>query len=77
MSAEAVKAIPKDKVMETMAAQAQVSVHEATTMLWNLHQPATVWYIIAGVGVVSLLGMIAYHYYAERQAARAVSIHVA
>jgi hypothetical protein len=31
-------------------------------MLWRMHHPETIWYWIAGVGVVSLVAMVAYTY---------------
>lgn len=62
MTAEAVKAIPKEKVMETLAAKMNVTIPQATEALWNLHHPEQIWYWIAGVGVVSLVAMVAYTY---------------
>ena len=62
MTTEAVKAIPKEKVMDTLAAKMNVSLPEATTTLWNMHHPEQIWFWIAGVGVVSLVAMIAYTY---------------
>jgi len=60
MSPEAIQAIPKEKVMETMAAKANLTLPQATDMLWNLHQPQQIWYWIAGVGLVSLAAMVLY-----------------
>ena len=66
MTAEAVKEIPKEKVMETLAAKMNVSMADATTALWNLHHPEQIWYWIAGVGVVSLVAMLGYTYVVGR-----------
>lgn len=60
MTAEAVKAIPKEKVMETLASKMNLTMPQATEALWNLHSPQQIWFYIAGVGVVSLIAMIAY-----------------
>ncbi|MEB3196883.1 MAG: MFS transporter [Candidatus Sericytochromatia bacterium] len=62
MTPEAVAAIPKEKVMETLAAKAQLTIPQATQMLWNLHHPQVIWYWIAGVGGVSLVAMVIYTY---------------
>lgn len=60
MTAEAVAAIPKEKVMETLAMQLDMTIPQATQMLWSMHHPERLWYLIAAVGAVSLVGMIAY-----------------
>lgn len=67
MTAEAVKAIPKDKVMETLAAKMNTTIPEATTVLWNMHSPQNIWLIFAAVGLVSLVGMMIYNYVITRQ----------
>jgi dipeptide/tripeptide permease len=61
MSDEAIKAVPKEKVMETLAAHTHTSVAQATKMLWDTYNPSAVWYWIAGVGSVSLIAMIIYN----------------
>lgn len=61
MTKDAVAAIPKDKVMQTLADHLHLTVPQATQQLWNQNHPAAVWYWIAGVGLVSLVGMIAYN----------------
>ncbi|MEB3284579.1 MAG: MFS transporter [Candidatus Sericytochromatia bacterium] len=60
MSTEAIQAIPKQKVMETMADKAHLSVGQAEQLLWNMHQPQQIWYWIALVGVISLVAMVIY-----------------
>jgi hypothetical protein len=61
MTAEAVKGIPKEKVMETLAGQLHMTVPQATKMLWDTYHPSAVWYYIAGVGAVSLVALVAYN----------------
>jgi dipeptide/tripeptide permease len=61
MTAEAVKAIPKEKVMETLAANVHQTVPQATEMLWNMHHPERIWIIFAAIGFVSLVGMAIYN----------------
>ncbi|MEB3223082.1 MAG: MFS transporter [Candidatus Sericytochromatia bacterium] len=63
MTAEAVKAIPKQDVMTTLATKANMTVPQATEMLWRLNHPETIWYWIAGVGVVSLVAMVGYTWF--------------
>ena len=58
---EAVAAIPKEKVMGTLAEHMHVTVQQATLNLWNLYNPSAVWVWIAGVGVVSLVLMLVYN----------------
>lgn len=70
VSAEAVAAIPKEKVMESLAEKLGVSVPEATRVLWNLHSPQNVWWIFAGVGLASLVGLVVYDQVMRRLAAR-------
>jgi MFS family permease len=67
MTAEAVKAIPKEKVMETLAAKMNTTIPEATTVLWNMHSPQNIWLIFAAVGMVSLVGMMIYNYVITKQ----------
>jgi dipeptide/tripeptide permease len=70
MTAEAVKAIPKEKVMETLAAKMNTTIPEATTALWNMHSPQNIWLIFAAVGLVSLIGMMIYNYVITKQDAK-------
>ncbi len=76
MTAEGVKAIPKEKVMETIAAKMQVSIPEATDRLWTLYNPSAIWYWIAGVGVVSLVLMVIYAVVMERLDAGRPDMHL-
>jgi dipeptide/tripeptide permease len=61
MTEAAVKAVPKEKVMATLAEHTHTSVAEATKMLWATYNPSAVWYWIAGVGAVSLVAMVIYN----------------
>lgn len=61
MTAEAVKAIPKEKVMQTLADQLHMTIPQATEMLWNTHHPERIWAIFAAVAFVSLVGMAIYN----------------
>lgn len=70
LSPEAVAALPKEKVMETLADKLHVSVPEATQVLWNLHHPQNVWYVFAGVGLASLAGLVIYDLVLRSLAAR-------
>lgn len=70
MSEEAVKAIPKEQVMPTLAEKLHMGLPQAQQFLWETYHPATVWYWIAAVGFVSLVGMLVYNEVIRRLDAR-------
>jgi hypothetical protein len=66
MSQAQIDAIPKDKIMETLAAQTHQTVPQATQLLWNLHHPAQIWLWFSMIGMASVIGMFIYHLVIER-----------
>lgn len=60
MSPDVIKAIPKQQVMETLAAQLHTTERGATQMLFALHHPDRIWYAFAAIGCASMIGMIFY-----------------
>lgn len=49
--------LPDDQVMDTLASALGCNVRTATTILWDLYHPYTIWYYLGAVGCVSLIGM--------------------
>ena len=60
MSADAVAAIPPDKITETMVAQMGngATTTDATRVLWEAHHPWIIWVILGSIGLASLIGML-------------------
>lgn len=67
MSPEAINAIPKQNVMDTLAAHLHTTPHGATRMLFALHHPDRIWYVFAAIGCASMIGMIFYDAILHRQ----------
>ncbi|HEY9900308.1 MAG TPA: MFS transporter [Pantanalinema sp.] len=61
MTPEAIAAIPKDKVMETLSAQLGQTPRQVTEMLFALHHPEQIWYVFGAIGLASMVGLIAYN----------------
>ncbi|MBD3167024.1 MFS transporter [bacterium] len=66
LSEAAVEAIPKEKVMETMASLlnngAGGTVEEATRLLWHLNDPWRVWAILTAIGTAATIGMVIFYF---------------
>jgi len=66
MSAADAAAVPRERVMETMASMmnggAGATVDEATRVLWHLHDPWIVWAILTGIGTISTVLMVIYYF---------------
>ena len=74
MDSTSVSAIPKSEVMTTLAGKMHMSVAEAQNFLFTTYQPYKVWWVIAGMGVLSLICMLIYdrvirHLDAKKEAA--------
>ena len=65
MGAEQARALPVEKVMETMAGVINGgkggTVEEATHLLWQMHHPWLVWVILGAVGLAATGAMIVYY----------------
>jgi MFS family permease len=75
MTADQVKALPSEKVMETMAAALNNgrggTVEEATNLLWQAHHPWIVWVILASVGLAATFAMMIYYVRTKNRTAQA------
>lgn len=60
MSREAIDALPREKVMDTLAAQLGTTPRGATELLFQLHHPEHLWYIFGAIGIASMLGLVVY-----------------
>lgn len=73
MAADQVKALPAERVMETMAASlnngAGGTVEDATRLLWNAHHPWLVWVILGAVGLTATGAMMLYYARTRKRAA--------
>lgn len=71
LSPGAIQAIPKEKIMDSLAAQLHQSPREVTGMLFALHHPDHLWYIFGAIGLMSMLLMIGYDRVLARRPHRA------
>lgn len=72
-SRAAVEALGKDDVLPALARAIHGTPEQATRLLWQTYHPQTMWWWFAGLGGVSILGMVAYHYvirHLDREARR-------
>ncbi|HEY9857819.1 MAG TPA: MFS transporter [Stenomitos sp.] len=60
MSPDAIAAIPKEKVMETLATRLSTTPRGVTELLFQMHHPEHLWYIFGAIGIASMLGLIVY-----------------
>jgi MFS family permease len=60
MSAADVEAIPTGEAFDKLVALLGQAPPEVTRMLWDLHHPYVLWWIMGGVGVVTTLALIWY-----------------
>ena len=62
-SAETVRALPRDKIMPTLADALGQTEAGAREVLWNRYHPQTFFYIVISVGLLSTLAMVGYHFW--------------
>jgi proton-dependent oligopeptide transporter, POT family len=55
---EASLGVKRAVAYETMKAYASLDGHQATQLLWDTYHPYYVWYVLAGVGVLSAIALI-------------------
>ena len=60
MSRSAADALPREKVLETLASALHQSPSEVTTMLFQLNHPERIWWWFAAIGATSLVGLVIY-----------------
>ena len=60
--------LPKEKVVATLQELlGHTSPWETTTLLFNTYHPYKVWWVLAAIGLTSMVGMLIYnHYYGQR-----------
>lgn len=68
MTPQAIAAIPKEKVMNTLAARLHQTPREVTHMLFTLNHPQLVWYQLAAIGIASMIGMVVFNFLVSRPA---------
>ena len=61
-SRAAVEALGKDDVLPALARAIHGTPEQATSLLWHTYHPQTMWWWFAGLGGVSIFGMVVYHY---------------
>lgn len=66
MDASVAAAIPRMDVVKVMAAEAKLTIKDATRTLWETYQPTKFWTFFVAVGVLSGLGSFAYARIARR-----------
>ncbi len=54
------KAYPKNKFFEEAADKLQMTPDQLTQNLWETYHPSTIWYIIAGIGLITIVGLVVY-----------------
>jgi len=67
--AEAVEALQKTEVLPRLAEVAELSVADAQALLYATYQPNDIWFHFASIGVVSMVGLIAYDQITRRNLA--------
>jgi len=60
LSADDVKAIPQGEAFQHLVDLLKLPAHDVTAMLYAAHNPGSIWYIMASVGVVSAIGIAWY-----------------
>lgn len=61
VSQEEIAKIPRSEWLKTLAEKLGMSIPKTKDMLWETYYPPTVWYIIAGIGFLSILAMVLYN----------------
>ena len=70
MDAGAVQGMTRGEVMPALAEAVNLTEREVTRMLWNEHQPQMFFYICIGIGLVSTLAMVGYHFWLQADVKR-------
>ncbi len=51
----------KNNFYAEAAEKLQMSADEMTTFMWNTYHPGNIWYIIAGIGLLTIIGLFIYN----------------
>lgn len=60
MQADTVKAIPQGEAFDKLVEFLHQTPEEVTRMLWDLHSPFHLWWVMGGVGLVTTLALVWY-----------------
>lgn len=66
LTPDAVTALGKDDVLPRIAEAAGTDLMGARALLWDLYDPQTIWFRFAAIGIVSMIGLIAFDQIARR-----------
>ena len=70
-----VKAIPREKVLDTLTAQLHLkSGQETTRFLFDTYRPDRIWFVFAAIGIFSMAGMLAYNSIVEKKRVGPVAV---
>ncbi len=39
-----------------------MSQEQMTSFLWDTYHPGNIWYVIAGIGMITVIGLLVYNY---------------
>ncbi|VAW26214.1 hypothetical protein MNBD_BACTEROID04-1600 [hydrothermal vent metagenome] len=51
----------KNNFYAEAARKLQMNADEMTTFMWNTYHPGNIWYIIAGIGLLTIIGLFIYN----------------
>ncbi|MBP7634353.1 MFS transporter [Candidatus Ozemobacteraceae bacterium] len=78
MAKETVAQLPLDQVLPTLGkALNHHSVQETTRFLFSTYHPERIWFVFAAVGILSMLGMLAYDMVFEKKRQQQADAHSA
>jgi hypothetical protein len=63
---EAATGVSRETAMTTLCERAHLDAQAATELLWSTYDPWVVWLPIAGIGLVSVLALVAFNRAASR-----------
>ncbi len=69
---EVTKAYPKNTFLNEAAEKLQMTREQLTQYLWDTYNPASIWYVIAGIGVITIVGLVVYDRVIAAKAKKAV-----
>ncbi|HHB79977.1 MAG TPA: MFS transporter [Saprospiraceae bacterium] len=58
---EITKAYPKNEFYADAAKKLNMTQDQMTSYLWDTYHPGNIWYIIAGIGVLTIVGLMVYN----------------
>ena len=58
---EITKEFTKNDFYEAAAGKLQMSEVEMTSFIWDTYHPGNIWYVIAGIGMITVFGLVVYN----------------